>query len=92
MLEGVADLARHGVRTGAATRNWNSYGAEVRLPTGAPQWHRDVLCDPQTNGGLLLAVASDSVDTVMAVLRAAGFAHAAPIGEMREGNPCIGVA
>ena len=57
LLNGVADLARIPYRTGAAGRNWASYGEEVALAPGVADWKRDLLCDPQTSGGLLVAVA-----------------------------------
>ena len=56
LLAGVEALARAGVRTGAAARNWESYGADVRVAAGVPDWKRDLLTDPQTSGGLLIAV------------------------------------
>ena len=35
-------------------------------------FERDVLCDPQTSGGLLVAVSPDYVDAVEAILSQAG--------------------
>ncbi len=90
-LDGVAELARAGIRTGASGRNWASYGAEVDLAPGLAEWQRDLLTDPQTSGGLLVAVAPEGVDAVMACVRTAGFGQAAAIGEMREGEPRIAV-
>ena len=82
LLERVADLARVPYRTGAANRNWASYGEEVALGPHLADWQRDVMCDPQTSGGLLVAVAPDGVAKVLALLRAAGFDRSAVIGEM----------
>jgi selenide, water dikinase len=84
VLDGVAELARVPYRTGAATRNWASYGEEVTLAPGTTDWQRDMLCDPQTSGGLLIAVAPEGVTTVMNMLRAAGFDRAAIIGHMQD--------
>lgn len=89
LLDGIADLARVPYRTGAAVRNWASYGDEVALAPGLADWKRDLLCDPQTSGGLLVAVAPDGVAEVMQMLRAAGFDRAAVIGELRDGTPGI---
>jgi len=89
LLDGVADLARVPYRTGAAGRNWGSYSGEVALAPGLAEWKRDLLCDPQTSGGLLVAVAPDGAETVLGLLRAAGFDRAAVIGEMRDGSPGI---
>jgi selenide,water dikinase len=84
LLGHAAALAQDACRTGAAVRNWDSYGSEVD-PGKAEGWQRDLLCDPQTSGGLLVAVARHCAEDVMAAIRAAGFVHAAIIGEMVEG-------
>lgn len=90
LLDRVAELAQSGHRTGAATRNWDSYGEEVRF--AGDDWQRDLLCDPQTSGGLLVAVAPEGVDRALAMVRGAGFEEAAVIGVMIEGEPFIAVA
>jgi selenide,water dikinase len=92
LLDSVADLAQIPYRTGAANRNWSSYGEEVTLAPSLAEWQRDVLCDPQTSGGLLVAVAPDAAAKVLDMLRTAGFDGAAVIGEMRDGPPGIEVA
>ena len=82
LLAEAANLARDGYKTGAADRNWSSYGAEVTLAPGLENWRRDLLCDPQTSGGLLIAVTPEGEAAVLQKLRGAGFAQAATIGEM----------
>jgi selenide, water dikinase len=88
VLPGVEALAREGVRTGASTRNWASYGEAVRS-TGLADWRRDILTDPQTSGGLLVAVDPAHADTVLTLARERGFAQAAVVGRMIEGRPEI---
>jgi selenide,water dikinase len=85
LLTGVEALATGGVRTGASTRNWASYGEAVRLPDGFPDWRRDILCDPQTSGGLLIAVAADRADAVLTQVRAAGFSASRTVGRLVSG-------
>ena len=92
LLAGVADLAKAGIRTGASGRNWESYGDQVDLSTGIADWQRDLLSDPQTSGGLLVAAASDGVDAVLACVRSAGFPEAAVIGEICQDAPRVAVA
>ena len=87
LLPGVEPLARDGVRTGASGRNWDSYGEAVSLPAGLESWRRDVLCDPQTSGGLLIAVAPEDAARVLTMAREAGFADAAVVGEFAAGKP-----
>jgi len=82
---GVEALARAGVRTGAAVRNWASYGQAVRLPEGFEDWRRDLMCDPQTSGGLLIAAAPEAAEAVMALAHNQGFVKCAIVGDLVEG-------
>jgi selenide,water dikinase len=91
VLDGVEDLARAGVRTGASGRNWTSYGASVRLPAGLEDWRKDILCDPQTSGGLLIAADPADAAAVLELVRNAGFAAARVVGHMRAGPPEVRV-
>jgi selenide,water dikinase len=91
VLPGVEALARSGVRTGAAVRNWESYGEAVRLPAGFEDWRRDLLADPQTSGGLLIAVDPAQSHSVLALARARGFAAARQVGRLIEGAPVLSV-
>ena len=91
MLPGARDLAEAGHATGAAARNWGSYGRHARLPEGMPDWRRGLLCDPQTSGGLLVAVRADRADDIVARCRAAGFGLAEKIGTMEVGEPIVSV-
>jgi selenide, water dikinase len=42
---------------GGTTRNWNSYGKKI---SEIDDYKRNILCDPQTSGGLLIAVDKNS--------------------------------
>jgi len=46
---------------GGTLRNWESYGNKIDLKD---ENYKEVLCDPQTSGGLLLAIEPDSVKEV----------------------------
>ncbi len=91
LIEGVEALANDGFVTGASGRNWASYGAEVRLDAALPARARDLLCDPQTSGGLLVSCSPDSVDDVLACFRDGGFGDAAVVGRMSPGTPGLDV-
>jgi selenide,water dikinase len=85
LLAGVEALAQAGLRTGASGRNWASYGADVALAAGVADWTRDLLTDPQTSGGLLIAVAPDAAEAVLGLVRGRGFTAAAVVGRMTAG-------
>ncbi len=91
LLDEVEELSRAGVRTGASTRNWASYGDQVRLPEGLEPWRRDLLTDPQTSGGLLIAVAPEAADEVLALARAEGFDRSRVVGRVAGGRPGVSV-
>ena len=91
LLAGVEALARAGVRTGASGRNWDAYGEAVVLPEGLADWRKDLLTDPQTSGGLLIAVAPEGAEAVLDLARARGFGAAAVVGRLSEGPAGITV-
>lgn len=91
LLAQAASLAQSGLATGASGRNWQAYGAEVSLPADLPDWQRALLTDPQTSGGLLIAVAPEAADHVLTLIRRAGYPLAAAIGSARQGQPGITV-
>jgi len=80
------DYVKAGIYTGASTRNWAGFGAEVHLAEGMAEWQKQVLTDPQTSGGLLVACAPESEAEVMALFARGGFADARKIGSFVEGS------
>ncbi|HEY8003771.1 MAG TPA: selenide, water dikinase SelD [Phenylobacterium sp.] len=92
LLAGVEALAKAGLRTGASGRNWASYGADVSLPAGLPDWKRDLLTDPQTSGGLLIAVAPEAAEAVLRLARDRGFTSSAAVGRMAAGPARVRVS
>jgi selenide,water dikinase len=87
VLAGAAKLAAAGMRTGAGERNWASYSDAVHLPPALPEWQKALLCDPQTSGGLLIAVAPDKAEDLLTTLHRAGHKDAARIGTLHAGAP-----
>jgi selenide,water dikinase len=85
-------LAQDGYATGAAARNWASYGESVTLAGNIEEWQRKLLCDPQTSGGLLVSCTPESVDAVLAAFKADGFNHAAVIGTIQTGSAQVSVS
>src|SRR5688572_15768983 len=88
-LPGVERLAQNGFGTGGALRNWSSYGQHVQPRLSITEWQRGLLCDPQTSGGLLIAVDPDHAQGLLERCRASGFSHAALIGRMSTGAPRV---
>jgi selenide,water dikinase len=72
MLPGVTDLARAGHVTGASKRNWASYGQSITGRVHHDELLRDLLTDPQTSGGLLVACRPDVVSEVLSAFEQHG--------------------
>ena len=90
VLPEALPFAEQGLATGASGRNWQSYGHDVVLPAGMPEWQRNLLTDPQTSGGLLVACDAASADALVDEMRAAGFSFAARVGRLQ--SPAGGTA
>jgi len=71
LLPGVERYARQGHVTGGGRRNAEYYGRWVRFDREPTDWQREIWFDPQTSGGLLLAVLPETADRLEEALRAA---------------------
>lgn len=79
-LDRVEHYIAEGCVPGGTQRNFDSYGHRVAELTDA---QRALLCDPQTSGGLLVAVTPAGETEFLAVAQAAGL-WLTPIGELVE--------
>ena len=91
ILPSASRLAQLGLNTGAAGRNWLSYGHEVVLPKHTPAWQKHLLCDPQTSGGLLVSCTSSMAERVLSLFHTNGFDAAAIVGALNQGPAGIRV-
>jgi selenide,water dikinase len=85
LIDEAVRHVRAGISTGASSRNWASYGADVVLAPGLEEWQQKIVTDPQTSGGLLVACSPESAGDVLAAFHADGFAQAVQIGALATG-------
>jgi selenide,water dikinase len=71
-----------GMVAGGLGRNRDYRQHMVDTDAGVPAYLRDILYDPQTSGGLLIAVATAKASPLLKKLHAAGVTEAAIIGEV----------
>jgi selenide,water dikinase len=84
LLEGAREYLAARIIPDATYRNWNSYGKKAGFEKGVNVMEAfSVLPDPQTNGGLLLAVDPSAQQAVSALLKQRGL-HSEPIGRVVE--------
>lgn len=81
---GVREYLAQRIIPDATYRNWNSYSTRTSFGKGVNVMEAfNLLPDPQTNGGLLVAVKEDSIDAVKKVFTDYGLSdHLEPIGRM----------
>ena len=78
VLPGVLQYLAAGCIPGGTLRNFESYGARI---SGLSDDQKHLLCDPQTSGGLLVAVTPDGEAGFLEVAKRAGF-NLQPIGQL----------
>lgn len=80
LIDAVADYVALNCVPGGTLRNFDSYGHKVRELSAL---QKCVLCDPQTSGGLLVAVSGDGEEEFLACAEGLGM-RLAPIGGLEE--------
>lgn len=91
-IDSVLDFIKEGIFTGASARNFDSYGSSIDFePTDAPSdelnhW-RQLITDPQTNGGLLVCCDNRISKDALKLLHNRGFERSSIIGEIAEDHP-----
>ena len=71
-----------GIAPGATGRNLAYFGADVAWGEGVTEIDQQLLGDPQTSGGLLIAVAPAHVDALVDALRGLHTLAAHPVGAL----------
>lgn len=82
IADGVKEYLSQRIVPDATYRNWNSYSTKTAFEKGVNVMEAfNLLPDPQTNGGLLIAVEKGSVEPVKKILKENGLeTFAEPIG------------
>ncbi len=70
LLPKVEEYLEQDCIPGGTYRNWSSYGKKVQLKN---EEDKLILCDPQTSGGIMIAVAPEAISEVQKLLQKEGF-------------------
>jgi selenide,water dikinase len=92
-LPEVENYLAMGCSPGGAQRNFDSYGHKLGAMNDI---QRQILCDPQTSGGLLVAVAPEGEDQFLQLALSLGFQLTAigelvPVASTQNNAPLINV-
>ena len=82
LMPGVLDACRAGMIPGGGKRNREFYGPRVRISEEVADEMAEIVFDPQTSGGLLMALPEPQALALLADLQADGNLEAAIIGRV----------
>lgn len=82
LLPAAEELAAAGHLTGGSKRNRAYLESRVSVASAVPAMRAEIAFDPQTSGGLLIAVGADEAAALLDALRARGLDHARAIGRV----------
>ncbi len=91
IFPGTIDYAERGLVPGGAFSNRNYLEENVQIAENIEDKIINILYDPQTSGGLLIAVPGDKANELLKELNSAGIANATVIGVVTEGDAAIRV-
>ena len=76
------EFAQMGMIPGGTYRNKEFRSSMVKMATEVPEYVQDVLFDPQTSGGLFIAVSAAKANLLLSRLHEAGVVEARIVGEV----------
>jgi selenide,water dikinase len=83
VISSVKSYLQQGCVPGGTGRNWNSYGMKISTLTEEESY---ILADPQTSGGLLVAVEPEHTAEFEATLKAIGLQNTHPFGHLKPSD------
>jgi len=91
IMEEALTLATEGLVPGSAYRNLAAFGNELQFKGNISNDHQLIFTDPQTSGGLLMAVAPEAADTIIAKLKELNCLVAEKVGHVvaAEGSSIV---
>lgn len=78
----IRDLVEDGIIPAGLHRNRNFRMPMIDRAEGVPEWLVDILFDPQTAGGLLIALSAEQAEGLIAQMHARGLTDAAIVGDV----------
>ena len=84
VMDEALEVYERGMTTGVNAVNRELVESHLRWQRELPFWHREIVIDPQTSGGLFVALPAEQADEALAALHEAGVLQARRIGSVEE--------
>ncbi len=82
IMDEALAMYQRGMTTGVNGVNRQLVEAKWHFERELPTWHEEIFVDPQTSGGLLVALPEEQADGLLAALLDAGVGHSRRIGSV----------
>ena len=82
VMDESLEMYRKGMTTGVNLANRTLVHDHIHFLRDLPNWRKEIVYDPQTSGGLLVAVPAGEAEALLAALIAGGVPQAAIVGEV----------
>jgi selenide, water dikinase len=83
IMREALEMYKKGVTTGVNAYNRELVAGSVRFERDLPPWHKEIVYDPQTSGGLLVALPESQGESLLKALQAAGVGWASMVGQVK---------
>jgi selenide,water dikinase len=84
IMDEALAMYQKGMTTGVNAFNQNLVAAHIRFETPFPDWQEQILYDPQTSGGLLVALPARQAQDLVAALRQSDVPAAVTVGDVHR--------
>jgi len=82
IMKEALEMYQKGVTTGVNNFNRELVSKAIRFEKDFPPWHKEIVYDPQTSGGLLFAVPERQGESLLKGLQSAGIRRASTVGKV----------
>jgi selenide, water dikinase len=82
-MQEALEMYKKGVTTGVNNYNRELVAGAIRFEKDLPPWHKEIVYDPQTSGGLLVAVPESQGEALVKALQAQGVRWASMVGKVK---------
>ena len=83
IMQEALEMYKKGVTTGVNKYNRELVARAIRFEKDRPSWHNEIVYDPQTSGGLLVAVPERQGESLLKALQAQGVRWASLVGKVK---------
>jgi len=83
IIKEALEMYKKGVTTGVNNFNRELVAGAIRFEKDLPPWHKEIVYDPQTSGGLLVSVPKSQGEALLKTLETAGVRWASLIGQVK---------